>query len=82
MRGTLTLLVLALGACSSGCSLVGDGLRVVGTELSDSLDDVREHARNRRWADAAWAQAAADGHYYSDDYARLQGRLCRSPVRR
>jgi hypothetical protein len=71
MRRTLALLVVALGLFSPGCSVVENGVRVVGTNMLDSVDDVREQHRNRKYAATAWKQiASADPDKYSPDHAR------------
>jgi hypothetical protein len=71
MRCTLALLFVVLGLFSSGCSVVENGVRVVGTRMLDSVDDVREQHRNRKYAAAAWKQiAGADPDKYSADHAR------------
>jgi hypothetical protein len=71
MRGGSTLYILALGLLTPGCALICNGVRVAWQDLAETVDDCREHRRNRNWAEAAWAEvscvSAAEGH--SVDYA-------------
>jgi hypothetical protein len=71
MRGGSTLYILAVGLLSSGCTLIGDGVRVAWRDLVEAVDDHREHWRNRNWAEAAWVEVscAAIVQEHSDDYA-------------
>src|SRR5437764_11883166 len=52
MRAKSRLLALALAGFSPGCALVQDGVHNVCTEVRDAVDDVRERARNRAWAES------------------------------
>jgi hypothetical protein len=62
--------MLALSLCSPGCALICDGVQTVCTSVGDAVDDTLECIRNRKWADAAWAEVCAgEPHDYSDDYA-------------
>jgi hypothetical protein len=70
MKGKLTLVVLALTGFNSGCALIQDGVSNACTEIRDCVDDARERARNRRWAEAAWAETCStDPRVFSADYA-------------
>jgi hypothetical protein len=71
MRASLALGVLGLGILGLGCAMVGSGVDHVVYAAKESIDEHREHARYRRWAEAAWGEAVAacptDG--YSEGYA-------------
>jgi hypothetical protein len=54
-----------------GCALVGRATDVVTFEMKDKLDEHRERARNRKWAEAAWKELAGTAPYdrCSEDFA-------------
>ncbi|MCC6420327.1 MAG: hypothetical protein IT429_18995 [Gemmataceae bacterium] len=62
--------LMTVGACvlCSGCALVGEGARNLLSIPAQAVEQVREGARNRRLARAAWQQARAMGGPYSEDY--------------
>jgi hypothetical protein len=75
MRHALGLALMILSITSSGCALVQDSCRNVCVSLKTPLEEHREKARNRQWAEAAWQQVACTrnlsgvGRGFSEDYA-------------
>jgi hypothetical protein len=71
MRATLALCVIGLSMLPTGCALVGSAAGHVASKAKESLDDCRERARDRQWAEAAWNgfRCARPDVPYSDDYA-------------
>ena len=47
--------VAALSLSGSGCALLSDGASVTAYRVKESVADCRESARNRKWAEQAWA---------------------------
>lgn len=61
--------LLGLCALASGCSLVTSAARNVIVETRLCLDDLAEHNRNRKWAQAAWNQVCCEsGEVAGKDY--------------
>jgi hypothetical protein len=75
MRHALGLALMVLSIASSGCALVQDSCQNVLVSLKTPLEEHREKARNRRWAEEAWQQVACASHGFmnqvghSEDYA-------------
>lgn len=72
MRVNRTLCLLTWTLLSPGCALIGDGVRVVCNEFTQSTTELRERLRNRKWAEAAWAEfcSAEPRQEYSKDFAQ------------
>jgi hypothetical protein len=71
MKGIVKFSVVSLCLFASGCALVCDGVHAVGTDVADSVNDILEQVRNRKWARGAWdVILSTDPHQYSKDYAR------------
>jgi hypothetical protein len=76
MRHALGLALMVLSITSSGCALVQDSCRNVFVGLKTPVEEHREKARNRQWAEAAWQQVVGSCSHgfanhvdYSKDYA-------------
>ncbi len=71
MRHALGLALIVWSITSSGCALVEDSCRNALVGLKTPIEEHREKARNREWAEAAWQQicAAGAGTFFSQDYA-------------
>jgi hypothetical protein len=72
MRVLLAVCVNGLALLSSGCTLIGDGARVLATRTHQALDDCQERQRDQRLAAAAWEEVLRTdpGLKYSPDYVR------------
>jgi hypothetical protein len=62
--------VIGVSMLPTGCALVGSAANHVAYKAKECLDDSRERARDRQWAEAAWNgyRCARPGVPYSDDY--------------
>jgi hypothetical protein len=71
MRARLALCAIWLGLLSTGCALVGSAADHAVYSARESLEDRRERARDRKWAEAAWNgfHCVRPGVPYSEDYA-------------
>jgi hypothetical protein len=56
MRPSFAILLLGLSILCSGCALVDDATRNVCLSLTTPVEMHREVARNRKWAEIAWAE--------------------------
>ncbi len=56
MRHALGLALMILSITSSGCALVQDSCHNVLVGIKTPLEEHRENARNRQWAETAWQQ--------------------------
>ena len=71
MRRRTIPCAIAFGLMSTGCAAVTDVARATGYWTHQAVHDSRERHRNRRLADAAWAEVrgAGAGGTASEDYA-------------
>lgn len=79
MRHALGLALMLLSITSSGCALMEDSCRNVMVGIKTPIEEHREKARNREWAETAWWQVSqadrTQGPFEcclgkSDDYAQ------------
>lgn len=72
MRHALALALIGLSTLSPGCALVEDSCRNLCVGLKTPLQEHREKARNRQWAESAWQQVCATvgPERSSEDYAQ------------
>src|SRR5207248_704580 len=63
--------LVAVSLLGSGCALVHDATHMTAYEMSESVEELCEVHRDRRWAEAAWerVRACPTGRCYSNDYA-------------
>ncbi|MFO0969271.1 MAG: hypothetical protein U0793_27255 [Gemmataceae bacterium] len=68
MRTAFAIPVIGFCLACCGCALVEDTSRNFVVGMCRSTEEMREHCRNKRWAEETWRQVAARGAY-SSDYA-------------
>jgi hypothetical protein len=72
MGRTSSLWLVALLALGPGCTLVHDAASLTAFKVRESIEDRREAARNRSWAEQAWEEvrAGSPDAVYSEDFGR------------
>src|SRR5436190_20867042 len=71
MRLAFALLLFGLSVGSSGCALTEDAFHNICYSITTPVEVHREMARNRQWAEDAWASASWSNQNgrYTEDYA-------------
>lgn len=74
MRHALAMALMVLSIAGPGCALIEDSCHNIANGVKTPIEEHREKARNREWAEAAWRQLVCSSGGpgrapYSEDYA-------------